>query len=690
MANPFLLLHLSDAHIGNPKYSVDIVEVFRPLTADLREQRKKFNRAPDLIVFSGDLVFGELPTSRIAKQFEQARDWIRQVYSALETDSNRTRFLLVPGNHDLNRNVVGEDQTYWLRSKADPDAIYQNMHGQTELWRRFLARQNEWSEFAERELQSSQFKFEKNLNASVGVLEHHGFTLGFVGLNTSWAACDDEDHGKLWIGEFQRQTTSQRIADADFRAVVSHHPVSSLSPKELSSMEQKLQSNFHLHLHGHVHDQWYVPSVGHLRVQAGPCYAGSTKPNAYSWLEIDFETRRAQLKLRTYTIKGSGGWGPLFIPGRTNDSGEADVSQFIEGWTPNKSLATPQTQKRPKARDKRIKPDAEIKLHDETPLIRPKSIPQFRQALEERFGFRWEPGDFNPSADAETVVYWPVRLRRATPIHMVQSYAAFGLLRLGATICLYLDDLGNIDSNIPTFRKSVELWGKRTHVHELNLVVQAFSGIMTEERAQSAWELIRGWFTKEQYKLNDVLAISKLWPRNAKLEEFSVALERKPRPLLTPPLVWTGLVHVAAERPDAQIITLGGYDERPLWEAWRDCNQHNISAGHLYAPQLNEPDEVNREHAVHMARTGTNLTWTSKEDIRNTLDDARNRTGWSQPGRFIPWSFLGCIQLPRFLRGEDLAMDIGGASILSVDSLEASDGDAVVAAFTDVIAAEYF
>jgi 3',5'-cyclic AMP phosphodiesterase CpdA len=126
MADPFLLLHLSDTHIGNPTWELDEKQVFGPLMTDLARMVKTFGRPPDLVVFSGDLVYGELRDKPIADQYPQARAWILRVISAVGANAS-VPVLLVPGNHDLNRFLVGEDQTNWVRTRLTSDQLYLHM-----------------------------------------------------------------------------------------------------------------------------------------------------------------------------------------------------------------------------------------------------------------------------------------------------------------------------------------------------------------------------------------------------------------------------------------------------------------------------------------------------------------------------------------------------------------------------------
>jgi hypothetical protein len=59
--------------------------------------------APDLVVFSGDLAF-----SGKAEEYNLARDWLENpLWPALPDGLPRDRLLLVPGNHDVDRDKVG-------------------------------------------------------------------------------------------------------------------------------------------------------------------------------------------------------------------------------------------------------------------------------------------------------------------------------------------------------------------------------------------------------------------------------------------------------------------------------------------------------------------------------------------------------------------------------------------------------
>src|SRR5262249_28345661 len=96
--------------------------------------------------------------------------------------------------------------------------------------------------------------------------------------------------------------------------------------------------------------------------------------------------------------------------------------------------------------------------------------------------------------------------------------------------------------------------------------------------------------------------------------------------------------------------------------------------------------EVNREHAVHMARPRTNLVWESKDDIRIALEDAISKTDGLTDGRLIPWSLQGCVQLPKYLESLPTEIHIDGKRIISGSDLIAIERNALVSSIVEQIA----
>src|SRR5258705_12608448 len=134
----FVILHLSDTHIGNPKHHPDSPTVLQPLLTDLELVSGDIGK-PSLIIFSGDVAYGEIPEASLTEQYRQASSWINEVYAALGTTSAVTPLFLVPGNHDLNDRVVGRDQIDWVKKLQGSEGVEEVrslMRGGTIEWTR--------------------------------------------------------------------------------------------------------------------------------------------------------------------------------------------------------------------------------------------------------------------------------------------------------------------------------------------------------------------------------------------------------------------------------------------------------------------------------------------------------------------------------------------------------------------------
>lgn len=115
MSDTFNILHLSDSHIGNPKTALDSLEVFESLFQDI-ETFASQKGPPSIIIFSGDLAWGQIENSTLAEQYAASRRFIERVLEAVRSAIDRTPILFVPGNHDLDRTAVDDAQTDWCNS----------------------------------------------------------------------------------------------------------------------------------------------------------------------------------------------------------------------------------------------------------------------------------------------------------------------------------------------------------------------------------------------------------------------------------------------------------------------------------------------------------------------------------------------------------------------------------------------
>ena len=152
------ILHLSDVHIGNPKNKHDEETVFDPLFEDL----KKANETPDVIIFSGDLAYGELEDSTIKDQYKKSLIFLENIYKCFNKTFKEIPILIIPGNHDVNRSRLDEPQKQY-RESYNEQLIEDMMHKDQDLtWDNIIQRQKEWNEFI-KEIRNRSSNFFKSM-----------------------------------------------------------------------------------------------------------------------------------------------------------------------------------------------------------------------------------------------------------------------------------------------------------------------------------------------------------------------------------------------------------------------------------------------------------------------------------------------------------------------------------------------
>jgi hypothetical protein len=138
--------------------------------------------------------------------------------------------------------------------------------------------------------------------AAAEIVRVRSLELGVVPLNTALFAQDDQDSGKLFIGEPLLRDGIRRVAAAPLRLAMMHHPLSDLSDLERRPIQELLVEHFNFILRGHLHDNeaGYVSSAykQSLTLAAGAAYHGRVQVQNRALLvevELDPATRRCQV-----------------------------------------------------------------------------------------------------------------------------------------------------------------------------------------------------------------------------------------------------------------------------------------------------------------------------------------------------------------------------------------------------------
>jgi DNA repair exonuclease SbcCD nuclease subunit len=104
-------LHISDFHVrGGDPYDRDVV--LRALVKSVARYRDQ-GRTPDVIFATGDIAHSGKPN-----EYEIAESFLNELLSKARLE--RDRLLLIPGNHDVNRDLgVGLARTLESREHSD-------------------------------------------------------------------------------------------------------------------------------------------------------------------------------------------------------------------------------------------------------------------------------------------------------------------------------------------------------------------------------------------------------------------------------------------------------------------------------------------------------------------------------------------------------------------------------------------
>ena len=319
-------VHLSDLHAGKPGMGWDARRVIETLVGDLKKMESDHDLHPDFIFFTGDAAFGQIgtgPHETLAGQFALAQEFFDAVRGAFKPKVRRSRLFFVPGNHDVNRQVVGADQTYWLDNEKDPYQIYKLMEKGGPQWQRYMERLAEYRMFLEDKGYSHLLSDAGHLVYGV-VRNVAGVKVGIGGFNSAWSCCRDSsiERGKLWMGgRWQLEQMWSRLTDAGITIALFHHPANWLVEPEDAAFRRELEWDFKFILHGHEHQEWVTTGFdGWTRIAAAACYERSDKENGYNFVRLDLDTGDGQVWLRKYDDTG-GEWIPRVIGGKTTNEG---------------------------------------------------------------------------------------------------------------------------------------------------------------------------------------------------------------------------------------------------------------------------------------------------------------------------------------------------------------------------------
>lgn len=286
---PVTLLHVSDPQFGKnhhfaqrdlSDWDAPFETLLQRLIEDLRGLREKQGLRPDLLIVTGDLAEWGLP-----EEFEDSLRFVRGLASHL--DLSPRRVAVIPGNHDINRQL---SESYFARCAAsgnDPVAPY------WPKWEPYVAF------FRELYRDTPEYRFTEEAPWTLFPIDSRKIVI--AGLNSTMRERHDGDHYG-WVGSRQlawfRDELERYRRDGWLRIGAVHHnyfrgaQADDENLRDANELKEALGGSLNLLLHGHTHNAqlgWIgrdLPVLSTGSAALGPGQRPLEVPNQYQVVEL--------------------------------------------------------------------------------------------------------------------------------------------------------------------------------------------------------------------------------------------------------------------------------------------------------------------------------------------------------------------------------------------------------------------
>ena len=294
-------LHVSDFHFSDKHQAQGAGIVLESLLNTLAELHRH-GRGVDCIFVTGDIA-----QSGSEAEYRLAEDYLGRLCETLSLP--RSAVFMVPGNHDVARSRGFGLQ----RTLSSHDEATQYFQPAAERWH--LKKLEAFVNFYDRFYKSGHQGPSEPRRAAPGlatslaeVVRVRSLDIGVLPLNSAWFAQDDQDTGKLFVGEGLLRAGLAQIKSAKLRVAMMHHPLSDLSDIERRHIQELIQEHCHFLLRGHLHDneaQWVSSAYRQTMVlAAGAAYQGrSVYQNRAMFVEVDLDAENRVCRVRPYPIR---------------------------------------------------------------------------------------------------------------------------------------------------------------------------------------------------------------------------------------------------------------------------------------------------------------------------------------------------------------------------------------------------
>ena len=207
-------LHLSDLHLGRDVYNEEVI--LKELLIDIKKQTDLNKIKLDFVFITGDITF-----SGQEKEFAYVQDFLNKLQNVTNVD--KENIILIPGNHDVNREdllSVAKNSKKLLNNREAISAIIGN-DAEREIYTRGLLN---YRKFIEHNfLWANSGKNDPlfyTINKRV-----EDVSISILAMNTAWLAYgDDNEKGKIILGERQVREAFNETDNPQITIALMHHP----------------------------------------------------------------------------------------------------------------------------------------------------------------------------------------------------------------------------------------------------------------------------------------------------------------------------------------------------------------------------------------------------------------------------------------------------------------------------------
>ncbi|MDQ1351356.1 MAG: hypothetical protein QG657_1658 [Acidobacteriota bacterium] len=290
--NEITILHLSEIHFRQNKdeESKAFRQTVQQRLIDAVLTHTKEHGDPDFVAVTGDVAF-----SGNKSEYDEALVFLEKLKTVLPKE---TEFLVVPGNHDVDRSQVNElFSLHQVVKEGNTDKLLDNpKHIESFINSKFKS----YRDFVQ--------ELNPGLYAAPGdyfwVKNYKDKNISFLGLNSAWASEGDNDRFNIALGSPQVIAALDKSKEFSNRVLLMHHPPFDWL-KDLEGGRGELLKNCRLLLHGHTHSVhapvFKDPDHACLCLGANASYTNDKEGSiGFQFIHVNFSEKDFDAKVRPY------------------------------------------------------------------------------------------------------------------------------------------------------------------------------------------------------------------------------------------------------------------------------------------------------------------------------------------------------------------------------------------------------